>query len=95
MWHKKPSASWKAGWREIGGQRIYARSRWEANYARYLEWLRANGSIAKWEHEPETFWFEGIKRGTCALNIEINPDNAQGSNPNWRGKVVIDSILIK
>ena len=38
---------------------------------------------------------KGIKRGTCALNIEINPDNAQGSNPNWRGKVVIDSILIK
>ena len=38
---------------------------------------------------------KGLKRGTCALNIEINPDNAQGSNPNWRGKVIIDSILIK
>lgn len=57
------TASWKCGWREIGGVRIYARSRWEANYGRYLEWLRANGSIAKWEHEPETFWFEKIKRG--------------------------------
>ena len=38
---------------------------------------------------------KALKRGTCALNIEINPDNAQGSNPNWRGKVVIDSILVK
>jgi len=55
--------SWKAGWAEVGGQRFYARSRWEANYARYLEFLRTNGEILKWEHEPETFWFAGIKRG--------------------------------
>jgi hypothetical protein len=54
------------GWREIGGQRIYARSRWEANYARYLEWQRAQGLLISWEHEPETFWFEGIKRGVCS-----------------------------
>lgn len=38
---------------------------------------------------------KGIKRGSCVLNIDINPDNAQGSNPNWRGKVVVDSLLIK
>jgi len=59
----RPHGSWKAGWREIGGKRNYYRSRWEANYARYLEWLKANGSIVDWQHEPETFWFEGIKRG--------------------------------
>lgn len=55
--------SWGAGWREIGGQKIYARSRWEANYARYLEVLRLNNEIVQWEYEPETFWFMGIKRG--------------------------------
>jgi hypothetical protein len=55
--------SWKAGWREIGGQRKYFRSRWEANYGRYLEWLKQKGQIKKWAHEPKTFWFEGIKRG--------------------------------
>lgn len=55
--------SWKAGWREIGGQRIYARSRWEANYARYLEFLKKQGSVRKWEHEPQTFWFNKIRRG--------------------------------
>jgi len=56
--------SWKAGWREIGGKRNYYRSRWEANYARYLQWLKEQGVIADWQHEPETFWFEQIKRGT-------------------------------
>lgn len=55
---------WRSGWREIGGRRIFCRSRWEANYARYLEWLRQRGEIAKWEHEPKVFWFLEIKRGT-------------------------------
>lgn len=59
-------ASWKAGWREIGGQRAYFRSRWEANYARYLELLRASGDIKSWEHEPETFWFDGVRRGAVS-----------------------------
>jgi len=59
----KSRGSWKAGWREIGGKRNYYRSRWEANYARYLEWLKVLGEIKDWQHEPETFWFEAIKRG--------------------------------
>lgn len=57
-------ASWKSGWRDIGGQRIFARSRWEANYARYLQLLVVGKVIVSWEHEPDTFWFEKIKRGT-------------------------------
>lgn len=57
-------ASWKAAWRTIGGQTSFFRSSWEANYARYLEWLRQHNQIAKWEHEPTTFWFEEIRRGT-------------------------------
>lgn len=59
----RPSASWKAGWREIGGERRFYRSRWEANYARYLQWLVNRGEILDWKYEPETFWFEKIKRG--------------------------------
>lgn len=43
----------------------YFRSRWEANYARYLNFLIANGEpIVKWEFEPETFEFKKIKKGT-------------------------------
>lgn len=53
-----------SGWREIGGQRKYFRSMWEANYARYLQYLKKMGHIKNWEHEPETFWFHEIKRGT-------------------------------
>jgi len=56
--------AWKAGWRVIGGVKKYYRSKWEANYARYLEWLRLGGHISEWKHEPTTFWFESIKRGT-------------------------------
>lgn len=59
----RESATWKAGWREFGGVRKYYRSRWEANYGRYLQWLKESGNITAWEHEPETFWFDGIKRG--------------------------------
>ena len=54
---------WKAGWREIGGKKIYFRSRWEANYGYYLEFLKQCGEVIEWKHEPETFWFHKIKRG--------------------------------
>lgn len=60
---KLKRGSWAAGWREIGGKRNYYRSSWEANYARYLEWLKVKGEITEWQHEPEVFWFEAIKRG--------------------------------
>ena len=53
----------KSGWIELGGKVLFARSRWEANYARYLQWLKSIGEIQEWEHEPKTFWFEKIKRG--------------------------------
>jgi len=59
----RATASWGCGWRVIGGIRKYYRSKWEANYARYLEWLKSKGEIQGWLHEPETFWFDGIKRG--------------------------------
>lgn len=39
------------------------RSSWEANYARYLNSLLLAGEIKRWEFEPDTFWFEQIRRG--------------------------------
>lgn len=39
------------------------RSRWEANFARYLNLLVGMKEIQKWEYEPDTFWFEKIRRG--------------------------------
>jgi hypothetical protein len=48
----------------------YFRSRWEANYARYLNLLMRMGVVTEWAYEPETFWFEGVKRGT----VSYKPD---------------------
>lgn len=75
----REKASWKAGWREIGGKRKYFRSRWEANYARYLQWLKERGAILEWEHEPETFWFEGIKRGCMSYLPDFRVTEKNGS----------------
>lgn len=61
---KNGRATWKQDWAEIGGKRNFYRSRWEYRYALYLEFMKTHGHIADWEHEPETFWFEGIRRGT-------------------------------
>lgn len=68
---KKSKQRFAAGFREIGDQRIYARSKWEANYGRYLEFLRARGMIDKWEHEPVTFWFDKIRRGVTSYKPDF------------------------
>lgn len=75
------NATWKAGWREIGGKRHYFRSRWEANYARYLEWLKFRGDILDWQYEPETFWFEGIKRGVRSYLPDFRVHELNGDKP--------------
>lgn len=53
----------KAAWATIGGKRCFFRSSWELLYARYLEFLKMKGEIIEWEYEPDTFWFEQIRRG--------------------------------
>jgi len=45
----------------LGG--LYVRSAWEANYARFLDWLIEHGVIVRWEYEPDRFVFDAIKRG--------------------------------
>jgi hypothetical protein len=54
---------WK-GWLEIGGKKFYAKSLYEKRFALYLEFQKKYKHIADWDYEPETFWFDGIKRGT-------------------------------
>jgi hypothetical protein len=59
-----------------GGRRkdlgdTYFRSAWEANYARYLNFLKKNKDIVDWEYEPKTFIFEQIKRGTRAYTPDF------------------------
>jgi hypothetical protein len=45
---------------DLGGQ--YFRSAWEANWARYLNWLIDRGELLDWKFEPDTFEFP-VKRG--------------------------------
>lgn len=52
----------KKGTREDLG--MFFRSRWEANYARFLNLLVRQGKVASWAYEAHTFVFEAIKRGT-------------------------------
>jgi hypothetical protein len=59
--------SWKCGWRVIGGENIFFRSRWEANYARYLEYLKERGEILEWKHEPKLFLFKDAVKATSYL----------------------------
>lgn len=76
--HKKPMniPRHKSGMREDIG--IYVRSRWEANYARYLNILKENGDIKDWKYEQDTFIFDEIKRGTRSYTPDfkiINNDS--------------------
>ena len=56
----------KQGWRTVGDKKVFFRSAWEANFGRYLQWQKERQMIKDWEHEPKTFWFEGIKRGVVS-----------------------------
>lgn len=55
----------RGGRREDLGDR-YFRSSWEANYARYLNFIGD-----KWEYEPKTFRFDGITRGTMSYTPDF------------------------
>lgn len=54
----------KQGYYNINGKEMFFRSKWEANYALYLDFLIKQKQIKKWEYEPDTFMFEKIKLGT-------------------------------
>lgn len=62
---------------DLGG--MYVRSAWEANWARYLNWLLAHGEIREWSYEPETFEFHAIKRGTRFYTPDFKVVEKNGS----------------
>lgn len=71
----------KQGKREDIG--IYVRSSWEANYARYLNWIKEKGQIFNWEYEPDTFWFEKIKRGVRSYLPDFKIWETENSIPYY------------
>lgn len=62
---------------DLGGQ--YFRSGWEANYARYLNWLKARGEILEWVFEPQTFVFHGVTRGALSYTPDFKITEKDGS----------------
>lgn len=67
------------GWRTIGGQKFYFKSKWEINIAYYLEWLRIKGQIDDWCYEADTFWFEQIRRGVRSYTPDFKIFDKDGS----------------
>lgn len=71
---------------------IYVRSSWEANVARYLNFLIKQKTIFKWEYEPDTFWFENIKRGTRSYTPDFKIWDTENSDPYyWEVKGYMDA----
>lgn len=79
MWTEEYHSRSRGGTREDLG--LFLRSSWEANYARYLNFLKSLGQIFKWEYEPKTFYFEAIKRGTRSYTPDFEIWEREDSEP--------------
>lgn len=76
--------------RPVGVRGIKFRSKAEANYGAYLEWLLSKGQISAWEYEPHTFWFtpdsmgaqaqglDGVRRGVTSYKPDFGVMNIPG-----------------
>jgi len=62
---------------------MFFRSAWEANYARYLNLLLRQGRIVGWAYEPETFWFEAVRRGSRSYTPDFRVDRGGGAQPYY------------
>lgn len=65
----------KSGYYDINGIKYYFRSKWEANYALYLDYLKKKGGIKLWEYEKDVFVFEAIKFGTRSYRPDFKLHN--------------------
>lgn len=72
----------KVGKREDLGD-LYVRSGWEANVARYLNYLQSHGEIYKWEYEPDTYLFYKISRGTRSYTPDFKVWEKKESTPYY------------
>lgn len=69
----------------------YFRSGWEANIARYLNFLVSHNEIHRWQYEPDTFWFEKIKRGTRSYTPDFKIWDKEDADPYyWEVKGYMD-----
>ena len=57
----------------------FFRSKWEANYARYLRWLVSTSGIRSWAYEPQTFHFQGVMRGPYTYTPDFRVTELDGT----------------
>jgi len=69
----------KKGWVEVDGKTMYMKSMWEIYYCAYLSHLKKLGKILEYHYEPDTFWFEGIKRGTNNYKPDFLVEHTNGA----------------
>ncbi len=70
---------------------MYFRSKWEANYALYLDFLVKQKQIKSWEFEAEFFIFDKIKYGTTRYLPDFKITNLDGSLEYHEVKGYMDS----
>lgn len=71
----KPVRGHRVTCHDLGG--IVFKSRWEANWAHWLEWLKSTGNVLSWQYEPDSFPLR--VRGN---NVRYIPD----FKVEWNGK---------
>jgi hypothetical protein len=75
----------------IDGVNMYFRSKWEANYALYLNFLVRNKKIEKWYYEKDTFVFDKIKFGVRKYLPDFKIHNLCGTVEYHEVKGYFDS----
>lgn len=70
-------STWQ-GWFEIDGKRMYLKSNWERKFCLYLDLMKRHNYIVDYVYEPETFWFEGIKRGAVSYKPDFKVEFPSG-----------------
>jgi hypothetical protein len=58
---------------------LHFRSQWEANYARFLDWLKAKGEIQDWAYESERFIFHGVTKAPVTYTPDFKVTENSGS----------------
>ncbi len=70
---------------------MYFRSKWEANYALYLDFLVKIKKIKEWQYEPDVFVFEKINFGTRSYRPDFKIFNYDKSFEYHEVKGYMDS----
>lgn len=75
----------------VGGKAMYFRSKWEANYALYLEFQKKQKVIRDWHYESKFFDFPAISHGTTRYLPDFEIEENDGTTSYVEVKGYMDS----